>query len=220
MLICSDSFYRIRRVVLAIVLSMLLTDGNAGPKYWPAQRGQVLDAETGEPLAGVFVIARYWGYYPVPGHSSSSCYYAAGTTTNEKGEYSIPSHSDFMDIKVDKRSRLNFFKPDYRHVFYKDGIAKLEKDKSSREERLEELTRIARNSSCDGAGQSQQSLFLFHKAIYNEAKAISVAVKEKEQLDWFRWVAASQIIAQDGDQGMSSAEFNRKIDEYLKDHLQ
>jgi len=45
-------------------------------------------------------------------------------------------------------------------------------------------------------------------------------VKEKEQLDWFRWVAASQIIAQDGDQGMSSAEFNRKIDEYLKDHLQ
>jgi hypothetical protein len=219
MLIYSESFNRLLKGLLALVLSMLLTEGYAGPKYWPAQKGQVQDTVTGEPMAGVFVIARYWGYYPVP-DSSSACYHAAGTTTNEQGEYSIPSHFDLMDIKVDKRSKLKFFKPGYRHVFYKDGIAKLEKEQGGREERLEELTRIARISNCHAAGRSQQMLFPYYESIYYEAKAISVTEPEKKHLEWFRSTAASKAIASNREKNMDGTEHENLIKDYLKDHLQ
>lgn len=218
MLICSESFSRLFKGLMALVLSMLLTDSYAGPKYWPAQKGQVLDVETGEPMAGVFVIARYWGYYPVPGHSSSSCYHAAGTTTNEQGEYTIPSHFDILDIKVDKRSKINFFQPGYRHVFYKDGIAKLEKDNGSRDERLEELARIVRTSGCNSAGKSGRSLYSYYEAIYYEVKALSPTKDELKQLEWFKERAASKAIASDSYLTHSEAELLRE--KFLEEHLQ
>lgn len=217
MLIYSESFNRILKWLLALVLSILLTDGYAGPKYWPAQKGQVLDAETGEPMAGVFVIARYWGYYPVPGHSSSSCYHAAGTTTNEQGEYRIPSHFDIMDIKVDKRSKINVFKPGYRHIFYKDGIAKLKKDNGSQKERLEYLRKVAGNT-CSGAGKSQQALFPYYESIYYEAKALSSTKDELKQLEWFRRMAARIGTAKDSHTTNSEAELLRE--KFLGEHLQ
>lgn len=136
------------RTLLLVILAAVLSGGCIGPRYWDGYVGKVVDADTGEPLAGAFVIARYSGSIPTPGHSNTVCYHAAGTTSNEGGDYRIPSSVDVLDIKVDKRSRLDFFKPGYRHVFYKDGIAKLEKDKGSREGRLEELTRIVRSSNC------------------------------------------------------------------------
>ena len=220
MFIYSELPSRLFKVLLALVLSMLLTNSYAGPKYWPAQKGQVLDAESGEPLADVFVIKRYWGNYVTLGTHHPVCYHAAGTMTNEQGIYEFPHRFDIMDTKFDKRSKINVYQIDYRHVFYKDGIAKLEKDQGTREERLEELKRIMRNSNCGGAGQTQQSLFPFHEAIYIEAKAISETMLEKEQLDWFRRVAASKAIASDGDQFMDGGEYDLKTDEYLKDHLQ
>lgn len=208
------------RMLLVFMLCLPVSAGCVGPRYWDGYTGKVVDAETGEPLEGVFVIARYWGDYMYIADFQTACYHATGTTTNAQGEYRMSPHFDAPDIKVDKRSDVDFFKPGYRHVFYKDGIAKLEKDQGTREEQFIELVRMARNRSCDGAGESQRSLYPLYEAIYYEAASISVTNEEKKKLEWFRWVAASQAIARDGDQGMGSTEFNRLIDEYLKDHLQ
>jgi hypothetical protein len=123
-----------------------------------------------------------------------------------------------MDLMVDKHSKLSFFKPGYRHVFYKDGIAKLEKEQGGREERLKELTRIARISNCHAAGRSQQALFPYYESIYYEAKAISVAEPEKMQLEWFRRLVAKKAISVHVDNDIEVSEQN--INNYLKDHLQ
>ena len=85
---------------------------------------------------------------------------------------------------------------------------------------MEALKRIIRNSGCDQAGQSQQSLIPFHEAIYNEAKVILVTVEDKEQLNWFRRMAAIPAVKGESDQLMTQTEYNRRLDEYLNNHLQ
>lgn len=212
-----DYYRRLISGLFAAVLVLAMSEVYAGPKFWPVQQGHVLDDETGAPLAGVFVIARYSGSVPIHG---SSCYHAAGTTTSERGEYRLPSRFDLFDLLLEKRLRLDFYKSGYRQVFYKDGVAKLKKDTGSRVERLSELERIVRTSGCDGAGESQRSLYDHDKGVFEEAKALSETKDELEHLEWFRWVAASNAIASDREKNMGGTEYERLIQEYLKSHLQ
>ena len=146
------------------------------------------------------------------------CYHAAGTTTNAQGQYRINPRFDMPDFYFDKRSEIDFFKAGYRYVINKEGIAKLEKDKSNNQERLEYLKDIA-GYVCRSAGRSQRSLYPFFEAIYYDAKSISGASDEKKQLERFRWIAASQAIARDDEFNMDGSDYDRLIEVYLKDHL-
>ena len=125
---------------------------------------------------------------------------------------------DTPDFYFDKRSDIDFFKAGYQSVYYKDGVAKLEKDTSNNQERLEYLKSMA-GYTCRLAGRSQRSLYPFFEAIYYEARLISVTSDEKEQLKRFRWWAASQAIASDDELNLDGSEYNRLIDGYLTDHL-
>jgi hypothetical protein len=206
------------RILLAFILFLPVTAGCIGPRYWDGYVGKVVDADTGEPMEDVFVIARYWGDIPQVVDFQTVCYHATGTTTNTQGEYRMSPHFDAPDFYMDKRSKISFFKPGYRSVYYKGGIAKMRKDEGSRKERLDYLRRMA-GKNCRGAGESKRALFPYFQSIYYEAKSISVSTTEKNQLQQFRRWAASKAIAQDSDQGVSSTEYNKLIDDYLKDHL-
>lgn len=207
------------RMLFVYILLLPVTVGCIGPRYWDGYVGKVVDIENEEPLEGVFVIARYWGDIPAPGHSNTTCYHATGTTTNAKGEYRMNPHLDMPDIYIGKRSDIDFYKPGYRSVYYKDGVAKLEKDKGSREERLKYLRSVAGNT-CSGAGKSQQALFPYYESIYYEAKVIADSKEDKKLLSLLRWWAASQAIASDEEQGLNGSEYDQLIKGYLKDNLQ
>jgi hypothetical protein len=207
------------RIWLLLALIIPVTAGCIGPRYWDGYVGKVVDADTGEPLDHVFVIARYWGDLPAGGSFQSVCYHAGGTTTNEQGEYRMNPRFDTPDFYFDKRSDIDFFKAGYQRVYYKDGVAKLKEDTSNNQKRLEYLKRMARYT-CRSAGRSQRSLYPFFEAIFYEAKSISVTSNEKKDLEKFRWVAASQAIASDRERNMDGSEYSQLIKDYLKDHLQ
>jgi hypothetical protein len=57
-------------------------------------------------------------------------------------------------------------------------------------------------------------------AIYNEARELSVTDAQKQHLDWFRRVAASQAVARDGENNMSGSEFELLEDAFIKENLQ
>lgn len=205
------------RIWLLLALILPLGAGCIGPRYWDGYAGKVVDGDTGKPLDGVFVIARYWGDLPAGGSFQSVCYHAAGTTTNAQGEYRMNPRFDTPDFYFDKRSDIDFFKAGYQSVYYKDGVGKLKKDTGNREKRLEELTRIVRTSDCRGSGKSLRALYPFFEAIYYEAKSISVTQDELKQLRWFQERAASKAIASDSSMTDSEAEAARQ--KFLEDNL-
>jgi hypothetical protein len=203
---------------LMLALILAVSGGCIGPRYWDGYVGKVVDADTGEPLENVFVIARYSGDIPAGGSFQTVCYHAAGTTTNAQGEYRMNPRFDTPDFYFDKRSDIDFFKARYESVYYKDGVGKLKKDTGNREKRLEELTRIVRTSGCGGAGKSLRALYPFYKAIYYEAKSISVTQDELKQLRWFQERAADKAIASNFNVPASEAEAARQkfMEENLK----
>jgi hypothetical protein len=207
------------RAWLPLALILAMTGGCIGPRYWDGYVGKVVDADTGKPLDGVFVIARYSGDLPAGGSFQSVCYHAAGTTTNAQGEYRMNPRFDTPDFYFDKRSEIDFFKAGYQRVYYKDGVAKLKEDTSNYQKRLEYLQRMA-GYTCRSAGRSQRSLYPFFEAIFYEAKSISVTSDEKKDLEKFRWVAASQAIASDRERNMDGSEYSELIKDYLSNHLQ
>ena len=53
---------------------------------WPAQQGVVVDADTGEPLAGAYVIGRWRGYVS----SHSVCFPRRGHAHGQRGAVRLP----------------------------------------------------------------------------------------------------------------------------------
>jgi hypothetical protein len=181
------------------------------------QRGVVLDDATGEPLAGVFVTARYSGNIPAIADYQTVCYHAAGATTDGQGRYRLPAKFDSPGILIEKRLQMSFFKPGYRQVFYKDGVAKLRKDQSVQEERFDEMKRMTRVSTCDGAGKSERSLYPLYEAVFNEAKSLVSSKEDVKDLEWIKSMAASMATA--SDEARTQVRADAEEEQFLREHL-
>ena len=208
----------VKKTLLIILMVVVLFVMFVTTRYWPALQGEVLDEATGEPLAGVFVTARYSGNISAIADFQTVCYHAAGTTTDGQGRYRLPAKFDSPGILIDKHLEMSFFKPRYRQVFYMDGVAKLRKDESGREERIEYLRRVG-GDSCTDSGGSQQSLYPYFEAIYYEAKSLAVTADENKFVELMRMWAARQAIAHDNERNMNGRELDERIDKYLEGHL-
>jgi hypothetical protein len=80
-------------VVAAIVVAVTLPGGWAeagGP--W---KGQVLDAETGQPLSGAVVLAAFWKRSPGAVHERRDFYEAMEVVTDDEGRFVIPPVKTF-----------------------------------------------------------------------------------------------------------------------------
>jgi len=84
--------------------------------------------------------------------------------------------------------------------------------------RFEYLHKTIGRISCTEAGKSERSLLLPYTKIYEEAKSLAVTEEEKRDVVKFRRIAASAAVAVEGN--MPSIEWDKMVDEYLKDHLQ
>jgi hypothetical protein len=183
---------------------------------WPAEQGMVVDADSGEPLAGAYVIGRWRGYVS----SHSVCFYAEGTRTDSEGRFVLPA---WRNTGPYNNTRYQQYVPRSYQRGYEETSGRVERMQmkrftGSREERLKYLEGLMRGSACDAAGASQRNMLAYYEAIYQEAKEISETPEELKGLEWFQYLVAHVAIS---DKPISSGnEYDALIRSYIKDYLQ
>lgn len=101
-----------KRLLIAAVVLLPLWVFSGPPLYWAKEiRGRVVDAETGAPVAGAVVVARWVLFWPGPAHGGhGGALNTVEVTTDKDGMYSIPSwgprpsppiaYLDYMDPEI------------------------------------------------------------------------------------------------------------------------
>jgi len=99
-----------RRLLLTLVV-MITAACRSGPEQWGPFRGQVIDAETGRPIAGAHVMV-LWIREPPSLHFSQWFYDAQETVTGDTGTFEIPRETRFLTVFV-REPGLGIFAPGY-----------------------------------------------------------------------------------------------------------
>lgn len=159
--------------------------------------GQVLYDDTKTPAEGVYVTAKWQGYYYGGSHT---CVHMESTITDIQGRYKTPGWSS--DSKNGTRMEsevpsVYIYKPGYveaSHITsdgtriyqqYKPGIGLLEIYKGTNEERMQSLVDLSNNLSCQGT--DEKSLFQMQAAIYREARGLAISERDKDVVRSIKW---------------------------------
>lgn len=202
-----------KRITLLALYLCIVGCSSPRIKIWPAFEGVVIDAKTKEPLADVYVIER-WDANMFHG---TACVHVESTQTDANGRFSIPPwRNDSGHNSVYQWSPF-IHKAGYRSVSTHVSRQEMVPFEGSREEYLAHLKHMLRSSGCDGAGASKRNLYPLYEALYYEAKEHSVKKSEKQELDWFRRMAARMGTATDGLKTHSEGEALRE--KFLEGHL-
>jgi hypothetical protein len=98
----------------ALLLLVLLATGGCrgGAEQWGPFRGQVVDAETGQPISGAHVMVAWERDNPNPVHWTQSFHDAHETVTDASGRFEIPRERRLPSILV-RGPRFAAFAPGY-----------------------------------------------------------------------------------------------------------
>ena len=98
----------------AWLLLMMLTSAGCriGPAQWGPFRGQIVDAETGAPIAGAHFMVMWERDNPNPVHWTQSFYDAQETVTDADGRFEIPRQQRLFTLLVGT-PRFDAFAPGY-----------------------------------------------------------------------------------------------------------
>lgn len=100
------------RVWVWVVVLLVAAGCRTGPEQWGPFRGQVVDAETGQPIEGAHVMVLWARERPALLHLSYTFYDAEETTTNADGSFQIPRRTRFMTAFVTEPA-FSVFAPGY-----------------------------------------------------------------------------------------------------------
>lgn len=82
----------------------------------PEMTGEVVHAQTGQPIAGAIVSAKWDGGYSSIGHGGTRCVWSAAVAADDSGCFRIPGwsrkHPDLQDLGIE----LAAYRPGYRIV--------------------------------------------------------------------------------------------------------
>ena len=98
--------------IVLIAHGLILTSPALAAGPW---KGQVVDAESSQPLADVIVFAVWWKRLPALIHEGRSFYYAAEVAPSSSGQFTIPAVATFTIIpftRIDGPT-LTIFRPGY-----------------------------------------------------------------------------------------------------------
>ncbi len=190
-------------VVGAYIVFLLLI--SSPPKDWEAIQGDVLDAQTNEPIEDAWVIYHWKGNSTALVASAVVCYHVESAQTDSNGRFVIPAWNESWEnsrhIYLTDKSRWYkvIFKPGYRESSrtskedsYRQHRYYLEQyEAKTREEELDYLQDIIRHSICGPRHERKSTLFGFYQTVYRHAVQIGDPEKNKEMLEWIKYELAS-----------------------------
>jgi hypothetical protein len=196
--------------------------------------GQVVDADTGQPLPGVHV-AYVWESGVIPrgftGHNSQTiCYHAAAAVTDATGHFQIDPWREWSTYRVLVADPIALvYARDYqpRQITLLQGPIEppierlneryaLTRFSGTVSERLEAMWGGIANRGCMYGKESQKSLFPMLKAMYEEARDLSRGEADARRIEGFAWIAARVALAYDP----NGPGHDTEIDQFIKERLQ
>jgi hypothetical protein len=161
--------------------------------------GVVLDQATQRPLAGAIVVAQWQGNTSGNWHdlgswfveSHSLCYHVATAVSDGEGRFHIPAWESSRQEKgfhfnIGSHGRwlaVYAYKPGYDYDVSEDNrIIQLKPFKGTPRERMDNLSRAAGGMSCGLGGESEKSLRIFYRALYEEGKPLAETKKDFDLL--------------------------------------
>jgi hypothetical protein len=196
--------------------------------------GRVVDAATGQPIAGAHV-AFLWESGIIPsgftGHNSRDiCYHAAAAVTDARGRFEIAPWKEWStyDVVVSEPLALVYarnFVP--REIALVKGARTVPKERPNEQyalkafngpldERLHSLFWGLANRNCFYGGDSQKNLYPMLKAIYEEARSIEKTKDHEKTVHSIARLAAEAAIAQNPNSPGNDEQVNDFIREHLK----
>lgn len=204
-------------LVLCTLQAPLTGCGLAGLPF----SGTVTDVETGEPIPGAIVVAKWSGDKPGPFDAESICYHVESAVSDENGRFKIPGwwgdRLGIMGNEVFTRA----YKPGYEEersrrrkedIKMRHYIGNSKYAAVNESGRVKYLKKMVRSTGCHDAGKSRRNLYPLYEAYYREVKEL-----QRGDLDWFRRVAAKAAVAVDGH--ITVEERDEKISEFLTGNL-
>lgn len=181
----------IRKFSALVLLAMLWPVYSCAASGGPVE-GEVFDEETGKPIEGAIVVARWTAQLNQIADSSTMCYHVETTTTDAEGRYRIERwHSGHPGML----QQLAMFDREVYVIVYKNGYRmadRHEKDKigmvpfvGTREERLEYLKHVNRITGCHSAGHSKKNLLPLREVLYGDANKLLIGTETEGTLEDF-----------------------------------
>ena len=196
--------------------------------------GQVVDADTGLPIAGVHV-AFLWESDITPrgftAHNSRTvCYHAAATTTDLEGRFQIEPWREWSTYGVEPVDPIALvYARNYapQQLAVRDGSGDerptnrlgeryaLKKFSGSAGERIDALFRGVVSRDCRYGGSSQQSLYPMLKDVHAEAREIAGSEQQRSTISIIALIAAKAALALDP----TGSGNDSQVDEFIEKNL-
>ena len=190
--------------------------------------GMVLEDETDKPIAGAIVVVQWRGDLPGFADSKTMCYHVESTLTDAAGRYRIAKWKKKPDPERDWERRIvnkefivSAYKEGYgltkQAIREKHEVVYMGSFEGTAEERLGYLLRMLSATSCPSAGRSSKKLYSMYKAMYDEAKAVSITDGDRKTVDILRYEAAKVAVTPDGH--ITSEDMDQSVNEFLRNNL-
>ena len=139
--------------------------------------GQVTDAETGEPIEGVIVVALWKGDVNPIVDSTQICYHVETAVSDENGKYRVPGWVGGKFGVMGSYIITESYKQGYERVpvngRYSKNEVKMAIFTGTLESRMSYLVDFAGQVSCGPQENREKALFQLYKEIYLEARGLS-----------------------------------------------
>lgn len=221
-------------MLAAVTLTSLAGCGMPHLLYGKRIAGQVVDMDTGQPIAGAHV-ALLWRSGIIPsgftGHNSRDiCFHAAASTTDAAGRFDIPAWWKWKTYSVYNVEPIvlvyteNYVplqdlvstEPVKRPIEHLNERYRLKRFSGTADQRLDMLFWGLANQGCDYGGESQKSIFQMLKAIHTEAQRIARTTQDRDTVHIIARLAATAGIAADPRGRLDEQRLNDFIGRYLQ----
>lgn len=102
--------------VVAAVLSVMAHPVTEAAEKWGPFRGQIVDVETGQPIAGAVVLVVWWEAVPTPVQTNQKFYDAREAVTDANGRFEVPRRSPpFFSFRIFD-PKISYFAPGYEPI--------------------------------------------------------------------------------------------------------
>ena len=202
--------------------------------YGERVAGRVVDADSGNPIAGAHV-ALFWES-PIEPHgftahnSRDICFHAAATISDSQGRFSIAPWREWSRYSVESHDPIAIvyargYTP--RQIVMYEGEFRppierpnerfaLQRFSGSVDERLNVMWTGIANHGCSYGGESQKSLFPMLRAMYEEARQLAMTPSHRKRVDSYAVMAAYAALASDPNGPSNDDEVERFIKENLR----